>query len=178
MLDIFSQKRVAIIESYFLSLLNEYFIQILFINLPGLNLSLNMGPKKGGGEAPGKKAVQKQKEKIIEDKTFGLKNKNKSKAVQSYIKSVETTVKGGKSAQAQLNEEFALRAEKKRLKEEEAFLASLSKGVVAVKQAEDDESEGDMNMLCEFFKAGNCEAGDKCKYSHDLNIAFNVSITL
>lgn len=150
-------------------------MQILFINLPGLNLSLNMGPKKVTGDVPGKKAVLKQKEKIIDDKTFGLKNKNKSKTVQSYIKSVETTVKGGKSAQAQLNEEFAQRAEKKRQKEEEAFLASLSKGGVAVKQAEDDEDEGDMNLLCEFFKEGNCEDGDKCKYSHDLNIAYNVS---
>jgi hypothetical protein len=29
----------------------------------------------------GKKAEKKMKEKIIEDKTFGLKNKNKSKVV-------------------------------------------------------------------------------------------------
>ena len=29
-----------------------------------------------------KKSEQKMKTKIIEDKTFGLKNKNKSKAVQ------------------------------------------------------------------------------------------------
>ena len=29
-----------------------------------------------------KKAEKKKQEKIIEDKTFGLKNKNKSKAVQ------------------------------------------------------------------------------------------------
>jgi hypothetical protein len=38
-------------------------------------------------------------EKIIEDRTFGLKNKNKSKAVQKYVKGVENTVKhGGQSA--------------------------------------------------------------------------------
>ena len=40
-----------------------------------------MGPKKGGQEMS-KKSEQKMKTKIIEDKTFGLKNKNKSKAVQ------------------------------------------------------------------------------------------------
>ena len=28
------------------------------------------------------KALEREKQKIIEDKTFGLKNKNKSKAVQ------------------------------------------------------------------------------------------------
>lgn len=40
-----------------------------------------MGPKKKQ-EEPGKKAQQKAQNKIIEDKTFGLKNKNKSKVVQ------------------------------------------------------------------------------------------------
>lgn len=30
------------------------------------------------------KAEKKKVEKIIEDRTFGLKNKNKSKAVQKY----------------------------------------------------------------------------------------------
>jgi len=39
-----------------------------------------MGPKKA--EEPGKKAVKKMQEKVIEDKTFGLKNKNKSAKVQ------------------------------------------------------------------------------------------------
>lgn len=33
------------------------------------------------GEAPSKKTVQKNKEKVIDDRTFGLKNKNKSKVV-------------------------------------------------------------------------------------------------
>ena len=31
-----------------------------------------------GGDQMGKKAEKKMKEKIVEDKTFGLKNKNKS----------------------------------------------------------------------------------------------------
>lgn len=39
-----------------------------------------------------KKAVEKEKKKIVEDKTFGLKNKNKSKKVEKYIKSVESQV--------------------------------------------------------------------------------------
>jgi hypothetical protein len=39
-----------------------------------------MGPKVDKG--PSKKTEQKKKEKIVEDKTFGLKNKNKSKTVQ------------------------------------------------------------------------------------------------
>ena len=39
-----------------------------------------MGGKKQ--EGPSKKTEKKMKEKIVEDKTFGLKNKNKSKVVQ------------------------------------------------------------------------------------------------
>ena len=27
------------------------------------------------------------------------------------------------------------------------------------------------SVLCAFFKAGTCKKGDKCKFSHDLNIA-------
>lgn len=40
-----------------------------------------MKKSKGDG-GPSKKTEMKKKEKIVEDKTFGLKNKNKSKAVQ------------------------------------------------------------------------------------------------
>ena len=40
-----------------------------------------MAKKKGGGPDASKKSVQKLKKQAIEDKTFGLKNKNKSKKV-------------------------------------------------------------------------------------------------
>lgn len=40
---------------------------------------------KGGGEQPSKKAQQKKKQQAIEDKTFGLKNKNKSKKVGDLV---------------------------------------------------------------------------------------------
>mmetsp|Transcript_65259 Transcript_65259/g.155913 ORF Transcript_65259/g.155913 Transcript_65259/m.155913 type:complete len:377 (+) Transcript_65259:154-1284(+) len=47
------------------------------------------------------KAEQKAKEKIAVDKTFGLKNKNKSKVVQQYIKSVNANLKGETNAKKQ-----------------------------------------------------------------------------
>lgn len=53
-----------------------------------------MGPKKKVDE-PGKKAVKALQNKVIEDKTFGLKNKNKSRVVQQYVKSVTDQVKHG-----------------------------------------------------------------------------------
>jgi hypothetical protein len=38
--------------------------------------------KTGGGDKTSKKTEQNQKAKVVEDLTFGLKNKNKSKVVQ------------------------------------------------------------------------------------------------
>merc|ERR1719464_62203 len=43
-------------------------------------------------EHQSKKALQKKKEKMLEDKTFGLKNKNKSSKVQAYVKSTEKSI--------------------------------------------------------------------------------------
>ena len=39
------------------------------------------------------KTINKKKEKVIEDLTFGLKNKNKSKVVQKYVQEVTNKVK-------------------------------------------------------------------------------------
>ena len=48
-----------------------------------------MPPKK---PAASKKTVQKVTKKIVEDKTFGLKNKNKSSKVQKYVQTVQKQV--------------------------------------------------------------------------------------
>ncbi len=55
-----------------------------------------MPPKKAAGGG-GKKAEQKKADKIVQDKTFGLKNKNKSKSVQKYIQGVQSQVKGAQT---------------------------------------------------------------------------------
>lgn len=39
------------------------------------------------------RARQKEKEKRAEDKTFGLKNKNKSKVVQQQVKQIQNSAK-------------------------------------------------------------------------------------
>lgn len=49
-----------------------------------------MPPKKDG---PSKKTEKKKQDKVVDDLTFGLKNKNKSKVVQKFIKGVANTVK-------------------------------------------------------------------------------------
>eukprot|EP00960_Hanusia_phi_P076509 768571-Hanusia_phi.AAC.2 len=65
-----------------------------------------------GPKTPGGGSKQKAIKKIVEDKTFGLKNKKKSKTVQKYVKSVEI--------QAKNMVIDAKKAEMKRAKKEEA----------------------------------------------------------
>jgi hypothetical protein len=54
-----------------------------------------MAGKKAAGQDMSKKTEKKIKEKLVDDKTFGLKNKNKSKVVQNYVKSVHSQVLHG-----------------------------------------------------------------------------------
>ncbi|RNF19424.1 uncharacterized protein Tco025E_04181 [Trypanosoma conorhini] len=73
----------------------------------------------------GKKAEQKKKEKILEDKTFGLKNKNRSSKVQSYIQSVSKSVNQGNPNERKRTEE--LEAKRKAREEKRAFEAEMAK---------------------------------------------------
>ena len=52
-------------------------------------------PPKKQQKGPSAKTIQKEKAKVVEDKTFGLKNKNKSKVVQAHIRQVTTQVMDG-----------------------------------------------------------------------------------
>jgi len=79
--------------------------------------------------AASKKTEQKKKAKVLEDKTFGLKNKNKSKKVQQHIESVTKSVlnSGGTRRERQLEEQrqqqkAALKALKKAQKDEQDAL--------------------------------------------------------
>lgn len=63
---------------------------------------------KAKAAASSKKSEQKKKTKIVEDKTFGLKNKNKSKKVQAHIQSVTKNVmNSGDPKQRKIDEQRA-----------------------------------------------------------------------
>ena len=63
--------------------------------------------KKKAQEKASKKAEQKKKDKLIEDKTFGLKNKNKSAKVQQYVQSTVRSVNNaGTDANSRRQEEM------------------------------------------------------------------------
>uniref|UniRef100_A0A0K8RGD0 Putative translation machinery-associated protein n=1 Tax=Ixodes ricinus TaxID=34613 RepID=A0A0K8RGD0_IXORI len=116
-----------------------------------------MPPKKKAPE-PSKKTEMKKKEKVIEDKTFGLKNKKGAKT-QKFIQQVEKQVKFGNQPAKKVE---AVPVKKKGEAED---LNSLFRPVQKVEKGADPKS-----VLCAFFKQGTCGKGDKCKFSHDITI--------
>jgi len=92
--------------------------------------------KAGGGES--KKSTQKKKEKMLEDKTFGLKNKKKSKVVQAQIRSIEKSVmnSGDPKERKKMEDRKRAKAEQKVRKKamEEERNALFGEALLAVKK--------------------------------------------
>jgi len=128
-----------------------------------------MPPKKADNK-PSKKNELKKKEKVIEDKTFGLKNKKGNKN-QKYIAQVEKQVKSGGDPRAKKVEEerAAERKRKEDAKKEEEERKALFKPIVPAQKVESGVDP--KSVFCAFFKAGLCKkAADKCKFSHDPDV--------
>lgn len=123
---------------------------------------------KKAGQKVSNKTVQKEKAKIIEDKTFGLKNKGKSSKVQKYVETVKSQVQNDGVRKKKVEEPVLSKKELDKLKKEELnkiFKPVEQKVAVGV----DPKS-----VLCQFFKNGSCTKGAKCKFSHDLSIGRKV----
>ena len=123
-------------------------------------------PAKKKPQEQSKKEDKKIKEKIIEDKTFGLKNKNKSASVQKYIKGVQQQVKGVMKGgeRAEIAAQLQSKEDKKKSLADQLLLASLFKSVVEMPKGQDPKT-----IICSFYKSGLCMKGAKCKFSHDLS---------
>eukprot|EP01091_Cochliopodium_minus_P000366 TRINITY_DN1034_c0_g2_i1.p1 TRINITY_DN1034_c0_g2~~TRINITY_DN1034_c0_g2_i1.p1 ORF type:complete len:355 (+),score=121.62 TRINITY_DN1034_c0_g2_i1:39-1103(+) len=124
-----------------------------------------MSKNKGGAST---KEKNKIKTKIVEDKTFGLKNKNKSKKVQQFIKTVKTQVDNRFGD----DKRGDFKKEKKSLQEEllqqQLLMNQLFKP--AITQPKLAPGVDPKSVVCAFFKNGTCQKGDKCKFSHDLDV--------
>ncbi|ETV81823.1 hypothetical protein H257_05393 [Aphanomyces astaci] len=122
-----------------------------------------MAPK----QQASKKTVQKAKEKAVEDKTFGLKNKNKSKNVQNYIKTVAHQVKGTseREERKKLDEKKAALAAKQAMEKQmnDLFMSAIIQPRVPL-------GVDPKTIVCEFFKQATCSKGNRCKFSHDLMV--------
>ncbi|KAG8766501.1 hypothetical protein FRC12_006846 [Ceratobasidium sp. 428] len=120
---------------------------------------------------PPKQQQKASSSKVKDDKTFGLKNKNKSAKVQKDIARINTEQsRAGKSKQElEKEKEKALRAKEKqdaeKRKKEEGDLLKSVQVAQKVPFGVDPKS-----VLCAFFKAGHCDKGNKCKFSHDLDV--------
>eukprot|EP00252_Welwitschia_mirabilis_P006662 TRINITY_DN1754_c0_g1_i1.p1 TRINITY_DN1754_c0_g1~~TRINITY_DN1754_c0_g1_i1.p1 ORF type:complete len:363 (+),score=104.98 TRINITY_DN1754_c0_g1_i1:130-1218(+) len=112
------------------------------------------------------KADLAKKQKIVEDKTFGLKNKNKSKNVQKYVQSLKQSVQPKHDPKASAASTSKKKKEEEKQREKE--LNELFK--VAISQPKVPPGVDPKSVVCEFYKAGQCAKGFKCKYSHDLNV--------
>jgi len=113
------------------------------------------------------KALQKEKNKVIEDKTFGLKNKGKSAKVQKYMATVKNQVNQAGVKKKKNEEPVLSKKEAEKIKQDELNL--LFKPVVQqqkVRVGVDPKS-----IVCQFFKSGSCAKGAKCKFSHDIAVA-------
>ncbi|XP_017238516.1 zinc finger CCCH domain-containing protein 11 [Daucus carota subsp. sativus] len=109
------------------------------------------------------KADISKKQKMVEDKTFGLKNKHKSKNVQKYVQTLQQSVQPKPDPS-----KLASKKKKEEDKAREKELNDLFK--VAVSQPKVPVGVDPKSILCEFYKVGQCAKGFKCKFSHDLNV--------
>lgn len=119
---------------------------------------------------PPKKQNQPSSSKVKDDKTFGMKNKNKSAKVQKQVAMIQDQAsRAGKSKEALAKEKEKQLREKEKFEEEkrQKEAAALFKPVQAQKVPFGVDPK---TILCAFFKAGNCEKGAKCKFSHDLDV--------
>jgi hypothetical protein len=97
---------------------------------------------------------------------FVLQNKNKSKKVQQYVQQVNASQN---ASQKQKRLEEPSRKDKKKAEEEAAKeLAALF--ALTIKQPKVPPGVDPKSIVCEYFRAGQCTKGFKCKFSHDLNV--------
>lgn len=123
-----------------------------------------MPPKKadkGGGKKP-------SATKIVEDKTFGMKNKKGAQS-QKIIAQMTQSAKAGGSA-----EEKRKAAEKAQREREKAAAEAAKKEAAElfkpVQVQKVPFGVDPKTVLCQYYKKGHCEKGKKCKFSHDLSI--------
>lgn len=125
-----------------------------------------MPPKKGAAKAAkgADKSRQQAKAKALEDKTFGLKNKSKSAKVQGYVQQLQAS----SAANSQRNNTESKKDKKKAEADQQKELDALF--AVAIKQPKVPAGVDPKSIVCEYFRAGQCQKGFKCKFSHDLAV--------
>lgn len=121
---------------------------------------------------PPKKDVQKPKassaSKLVEDKTFGMKNKKGGQA-KKQIEQLKSQAASAKTPEQKKKdaEKAAREKEKQAAEAAKRETAELFKPVQIQKVPFGVDPK---TVLCQFYKQGHCEKGRKCKFSHDLAV--------
>uniref|UniRef100_A0AC35TIJ9 Zinc finger CCCH domain-containing protein 15 homolog n=1 Tax=Rhabditophanes sp. KR3021 TaxID=114890 RepID=A0AC35TIJ9_9BILA len=126
-------------------------------------------PPKAAAPKASKKVVEKTKVKVIDDKTFGLKNKKGAK-MQKFVQQVEHQVKHCGTSKIKLAE--MEKAKKKDMEDDLMDIKKLMKPIIANQTDKDVDPK---TVLCAFFKQNMCNKGTRCKWSHDLEIEKKVA---
>jgi hypothetical protein len=121
-----------------------------------------MAPK--GKEEKGKKPAAG---KVLDDKTFGMKNK-KGGAAQKQIKQIQSSMSNSADAQKKKSQQEQKAREKKAAEEARAEAALLLNKPAQIQKV--PFGVDPKTVVCIFYKKGDCEKGKKCKFSHDLAI--------
>ncbi|CAI6097066.1 hypothetical protein V2G26_015966 [Clonostachys chloroleuca] len=127
-----------------------------------------MPPKKGDKNAGGG-GKKPSASKLVEDRTFGMKNK-KGAAAQKQIDQMTRNLKSGGSAEEKKKAAEKAQREKEKKAAEDArreteALLNRPAQIQKVPFGVDPKT-----VVCIFYKKGNCEKGKKCKFAHDLSI--------
>lgn len=119
--------------------------------------------------APKGTQLEKKSAKVKVDKTFGMKNKKGAQAQKevSKIKRQEAEAGNPKLRKEAEDRKRAAEQKKKDAESRKAELAELFNTVQPVQKV--PFGVDPKTVLCAFFKAGKCEKGNKCKFSHDLD---------
>ncbi|KAL0220456.1 hypothetical protein RCL1_000310 [Eukaryota sp. TZLM3-RCL] len=121
-----------------------------------------MPPKKSSGASA--KNQKKEINKIVEDRTFGLKNKNKSAKVQKYVEAVKAQASHNIKRGPIVNPE-AERARIKKEKEQQAEMEALLNTVIVQPKLQFGQNPAEV-PCAQFSATGSCPRGSKCKFSH------------
>ncbi|KAG8935041.1 hypothetical protein FRC01_009081 [Tulasnella sp. 417] len=120
---------------------------------------------------PKNNAKQGSSSKSQDDKTFGMKNKNRSAKVQKQIAVIQKqqSMAGKSKAQLEKEREKEIRA-KEKLEEEKrkAQEAAMLKPTLPPQKV--PPGVDPKTVLCQYFKLGACDRGKKCKFSHDREV--------
>lgn len=117
--------------------------------------------KQGGGKKP-------SATKVVEDRTFGMKNKKGAQTQKAIAQMTQSAKAGGTPEE---KKRAAEKAQKER--EKAASEAAKKEAMELFKPVQVQKVPFGVDpktVLCQYYKKGHCDKGRKCKFSHDLNV--------